>query len=249
MIENLTLTFFFRKFQILSYTKLCGVSSESPSTPVSTPSGHEGSTPRHDQETHIAFGTKVVIPPHLRRNSLKENRECNKVPSNSRVYSSKSKQGQTTNDVRLTNSTLKSPLTQRENQDFQNGSNDSSPNSIEANQAAMQPRPPRTSSAGKIRRPIRVKSAGKKTSGENVDEKQCDVLESEKKSNVRKSQAEINGNLPEDSDFSKASELNTSSASEVPTEMNSSSKTRAASKENILDIKAWEYGDKAKQIN
>ena len=104
----------------------------------------------------------------------------------------------------------------------------------------MQPRPPRTSSAGKIRRPIRVKSAGKKTSGENVDEKECDVFESEKKSNLRKSQAKINGNLPEDSDFSKASELNTSSASEVP-------KTRVASKENVLDSKAWEYGDKAKQ--
>ena len=111
----------------------------------------------------------------------------------------------------------------------------------------MQPRPPRTSSAGKIRRPTRVKSAGKKTSGENVDEKECDVLEREKKSSVRKSQAEINGNLPENSDFSKASELNTSSASEVRTEINSSSKTQVASKENMLDIKAWKYGDKAKQ--
>ena len=165
--------------QVLSYVRLCG--HDNPSTSVSTPPGNEGTTPRQDQETHIAFGTKVVIPPHLRRNSFKEKSETNKTQR--LLSSSKTKQS----DVRYANDSLvvKSPLSPKGNED--------SPRGIDANQASIQPRPPSTSSSGKIRRPLRVKpsSAGKTRSAVNVDnntnvdnitnvEKQPDSLETEK---------------------------------------------------------------------
>ena len=240
LIYNSKLVNLFCKFQILSYTKLCGISdSKNPTTPV-TPSDHEGPTPRQDQKTHIAFGTKFIKPPHSRRNSVKENRESNKIPSNSRAYSSKSKQGQSTNDIRLTNNNLKLPLSQRGNPDFQNGSSDAASNGIDVNQAAMQPRPPRTSSAGKIRRPIRLKSGGKRTAGENTDEKQCDKSESEEMSNVRKSRLEFNEKLPENSDSFKASEVHVSLVNEVKNKITSSSQTRLLTKGSICDIKAVE---------
>ena len=171
--------------------KLCG--NGNPSTPITTPSGHEGTTPRQDQETHIAFGTKVVIPPHLRRNSFKEKSETNKTQR--LVSSSKTKQS----DVRYTNDGLvvKSPLSPKGNED--------SPRGIDANQASIQPRPPRTSSAGKIRRPLRVKpsSAGKtrcavnvdnntqvdsNTNFDNANEKRPDCLEIEKSSSSASTQ-------------------------------------------------------------
>ncbi len=138
--------------------RLCG--NENPTTPLSTSSGHEGSTPRQDSETHIAFGTKVVIPAHLRRNP--------------RLSSSKTKQY----DARYTSDDLvKSPLSPKGSQD--NTSSDSK--GIDANQATIQPRPPRTSSAGKIRRPIRLKSGKTRTAGKTDDtnEKQPHSLQTE----------------------------------------------------------------------
>ena len=155
--------------------RLCG--GVNPSTPASTPSGHDVTTPRQDQETHIAFGTKVVIPPHLRRNSCKENREASKIPHNSRLSSSRTKQS----DIRYTNDDLvmKSPLSPKGNEDRASG--DSTAKGIDVNQATIQPRPPRTSSAGKIRRPFRLKSssAGKTRNAVDTDEKQPESLETE----------------------------------------------------------------------
>ena len=169
---------------MLSYATLCGKLCESPTTLPSTPLGHEGTTPREDQETHIAFGTKIAIPAHLRRNSLKENRESGKLV-HSQVSSSKMKHGQSGPDVRYTNSDLiKSPLYPKEIVDKQDGSSD--PKGIEVNQAPIQPRPPKASSAGKVRRPIRLKSSnsgGKAKTPDNVAiEKHCNSVVTERQS-------------------------------------------------------------------
>lgn len=214
-----------------------GKPDEKPSTPLSTPSGHDGTTPRQDQETHIAFGTKVVIPPHLRRNSLKENRESSKIPHNSRLSSSKTKYGQSAPDVRHTNDDLvKSPLSPKGNQD--GGSSDST--GIDANQATIQPRPPRTSSAGKIRRPIRLKSssAGKtRTSGKiaNANERQPDSLERNSLLTEQKCLEEISVGLSEVSDPAKAKAVKTKSVRIVSNEADERLKTVDMVRSSISD--------------
>ncbi|XP_046841413.1 protein CFAP20DC-like isoform X2 [Xenia sp. Carnegie-2017] len=117
--------------QILSYTTLQGK--------------HIMTTPRKDHETsqqltHIAFGSKVVIPSHARLNSLKENKEpcqssCNTDTINTTEFNESSK-------------TLASS-----DWDMKNGI-------VLGVDVAIKPRPPKTSSAGKVRRrPLRVKSS------------------------------------------------------------------------------------------
>lgn len=101
----------------------------------------------------------------MRKNSVKEYHESDKVSSNrSHLSSSKTRYGQSAPGVQYTNDdSTRSPLSPKGSRESKTESTDSAPTSIDANQAIMQPRPPRTSSAGKIRRPIRLKpsSAGK----------------------------------------------------------------------------------------
>ena len=212
--------------------RLCG--NENPTTPLSTSSGHEGSTSRQDAETHIAFGTKVVIPAHLRRNP--------------RLSSSKTKQY----DARYTSDDLvKSPLSPKGSQD--NTWSDSK--GIDANQATIQPRPPRTSSAGKIRRPIRLKSGKTRTAGKTDDtnEKQPHSLQTET-SSLSSSVSKINAKVSENSEESRKVEIMNVESSVLRTPQEEQSKildvseTAKISLKN-MDIVKHELDEKRKTVN
>ena len=130
-------------------------------------------------QTHIAFGSKVVIPPHIRLKDTHEN-TAGKAVRTTRSSHSRSKLGHSVPDLGKAGEEMVKPkekqsLKQKESQGAlqHSDTNESSTKSVNANQASIQPRPPRTSSAGKVRRPVRVKS-GKPGKVRNVGAKTTD---------------------------------------------------------------------------
>lgn len=151
-----------------------------PSTPILTDPDVPGHKPE-DQPTHIAFGSKIVIPKHARKSSREGG------PLSAGAHSSSGLLNRSGSIPQLTSvSPAFEPDTGRESsrqthrlsyqRSFSDATNFQSESSntqleVEATQTMMQPRPPRTGSGGKTRRrPLRVKHPGS-SKARNIDDK------------------------------------------------------------------------------
>ncbi|PFX30604.1 uncharacterized protein C3orf67 homolog [Stylophora pistillata] len=140
-----------------------------PSTPILTEADMPGNKPE-EQPTHIAFGSKVVIPKHARKSS----REGGASSAGARSSSGLNHSGSIPHLTSVSpafepesgceSSRLTHRLSyQRSLSDATYFQPESSSNQleVEATQTTMQPRPPRTGSGGKTRRrPLRIKHPG-----------------------------------------------------------------------------------------
>ena len=166
-----------------------------PSTPVLSDSDAAGNR-LEEQPTHIAFGSKVVIPKHARKSS----REGGASSAGGRNSSSALNRSGSIPLLTSVSPALEpdsgresSRLTHRLSyqRSFSDATNLHSESSntqlgVEATQTTIQPRPPRTGSGGKTRRrPLRVKHPGSSKS-RNTDDKDAINLSS-------KSDAPLNG--------------------------------------------------------
>ena len=140
-----------------------------PSTPVLSDS--EPGNKQEEEPTHIAFGSKVVIPKHARKTSREGSASLAGGRSSSGLSLSGSvSQLRTVSPAVEPDSGYESSrqthrlLYQRSLSDATNVHSSQSSNGqleIEATQSTMQPRPPRTGSGGKARRrPFKVKHPG-----------------------------------------------------------------------------------------
>lgn len=180
------LLYFF--FKVINMTKILQAEIKAreraglppPSTPILTEADVSGHKPE-EQPTHIAFGSKVVIPKHARKSS----REGGASSAGGRSSSGLNHSGSI---LQLTSvSPALEPESGRESSGlthrlpyqrslsdatyFQSESS-SSQLEVEATQTTMQPRPPRTGSGGKTRRrPLRIKHPGssKVRNGDNTN--------------------------------------------------------------------------------
>ena len=141
-----------------------------PSTPVLSDSDGAGSR-LEDQPTHIAFGSKIVIPKHARKSSREGGASSAGGRSSSSGLNRSGSIPQLTSvspALELESGRESSRQThrlsyQRSFSDATNLHSESSDTQlgVEATQTTMQPRPPRTGSGGKTRRrPLRVKHPG-----------------------------------------------------------------------------------------
>lgn len=151
-----------------------------PSTPVLSDSDATGSR-LEEQPTHIAFGSKVVIPKHARKSSreggassaggrsssygLNRSGSIPQLMSISPALDPDSGRESSRQTHRLSYQRSFSDAT------IQDSESSNTQLGIEATQTTMQPRPPRTGSGGKTRRrPLRVKHPGSSKS-RNAEEK------------------------------------------------------------------------------
>lgn len=162
-----------------------------PPTPVFSDSDATGNR-LEEQPTHIAFGSKVVIPKHARKSS----REGGASSAGGRNSSSALNRSGSIPQLTSVSPALE-PESGRESsrqthrllyqRSFSDATNLHSESSnaqlgVEATQTTIQPRPPRTSSGGKTRRrPLRVKHPGSSKS-RNADDK--DAINLSAKSDV-----------------------------------------------------------------
>ena len=216
-----------------------------PSTPVLSDSDTAGSR-LEEQPTHIAFGSKVVIPKHARKSS----REGGASSAGGRTSSSGLNRSGSIPQLMSVSPALEPEsgqessrqthrlLYQRSFSDATNLHSESSSNAplgVEATQTTMQPRPPRTGSGGKTRRrPLRVKHPGSSKS-RNTDDKDA--------TNNSKSDTPVNGssgakdnNSSEDKDFDSNHESISRSQSESSLKMSGNDSSLADSF-NKLQIK------------
>ena len=152
-----------------------------PSTPIFADS--DTGIKQEEEPTHIAFGSKIVIPKHARKTS----REGGASSAGARSSSGMNRSGSI--PQLRTSSAAEEPESGRESSrqthrlayqrsfsDATNLHSKESSNSqleVEATQSMMQPRPPRTGSGGKARRrPFKVKHPGSGTTkSSNVNDK------------------------------------------------------------------------------
>lgn len=140
-----------------------------PSTPVLSDS--EPGNKQEEEPTHIAFGSKVVIPKHARKTSREGSASSAGVRSSSGLSLSGSVPQLRTVSPAVEPDSGRESSRQTHRLSYQRSLSDatsvhSSQSSnglleIEATQSMMQPRPPRTGSGGKARRrPFKVKHPG-----------------------------------------------------------------------------------------
>lgn len=152
-----------------------------PSTPLLTDS--DSGNRQEEEPTHIAFGSKIVIPKHARKTSREGGASSAGNRSSSVLHRSGSiPQLRTVSPAVEPESGRESSRQthrlsyQRSFSDATNLHSTESSNSqleVEATQSMMQPRPPRTGSGGKARRrPFRVKHPGSgNAKSRNADDK------------------------------------------------------------------------------
>lgn len=208
-----------------------------PSTPVLSDSDTAGSR-LEEQPTHIAFGSKIVIPKHARKSS----REGGASSAGGRTSSSGLNRSGSIPQLMSVSPALE-PDSGRESsrqthrlsyqRSFSDATNLHSESSstqlgVEATQTTMQPRPPRTGSGGKTRRrPLRVKHPGSSKT-RSTDDK--DVT-----NNSIKSDAPVNGssgtkdNSSEDKDLDSNPESISRSQSESSLKMSGNDSSLAES--------------------
>ena len=165
-----------------------------PPTPTPAVTDTESGT-KEEQPTHIAFGSKVVIPPHARKPS-REGSLGSAGGRSSREGSGRSSGLQHSNSVPhlRSNSPSTEPESSRESSrqthrlSYQRsvseatGSESPKPQlGVEATQTTIQPRPPRTGSGNKTRRrPVRVRGSNSaKAHSSSASRKTSEVLSTE----------------------------------------------------------------------
>lgn len=139
-----------------------------PTTP--TVSDHDTSVAKQEEQpTHIAFGSKIVIPKHARKASREGGSNSAGSRSSSNLFN---RSGSTSNmrssspldlDASSSSATYRGKI-QRSMSETTDAEHSKIQLGIEAMQSAIQPRPPRTGSGSKSRRrPLRVRTKGGST--------------------------------------------------------------------------------------
>ena len=185
-----------------------------PSTPIFSDS--ELSSRQEEEPTHIAFGSKIVIPKHARKSSRDGGSSSAGLRSSSGLNRSGSTPQLRTVSPAVEPESARESSRQTQRLPCQRSLSDATNSfsseqsivqlGIEASQSTMQPRPPRTGSGGTSRRrPFRVKHPGSgSVKGHKIDEMK-DVTNSNK--------TETNGTESKNGIYEKDVDLNLESMS------------------------------------